>query len=117
MSVKECVRFIIADQVKGYTINIAPKGLQCFYDSKKLQLSDGIVLLSKHHFPRPESNKPTLLSEHSAETKSRSTTHQVKDGAEVRAVLKFAKAFCRAVIQPKGVVFFSNTVNDVVQLV
>ena len=69
---------MVSDQVEGYAINIAPEGLQCFNDSKQLLLSDVIVLLSRHHFPRPESNRPTLLDEHSTKTKPRSI---VKGGA------------------------------------
>ena len=72
---------MISDQVKGYAISIAPKGFQCFKDSKQLLLCDVIVLLSRHHLPRPESNRPSLLDEHSTKTKPKSITHQVKDGA------------------------------------
>jgi len=58
--------------VEGSAINIAPEGFQCFNDSKQLFFSAVI---------RPESNRPTMLDEHSTKTKPRSITHQVQDGA------------------------------------
>ena len=71
----------MSDQVKGYAINIAQEGFQCFNDSKQLLFSDVIDLLSRRYFPRSKSNRPTLLEERSTKTKPRSITQQVKDGA------------------------------------
>ena len=42
---------------------------------------------------------------------------RAKHGAEVRAVFNPAKAFWQAVVQSKGVFFFSNTVSGIVKLV
>ena len=81
LSVKECVGLMISDQVKGFNIDTAPKGFQCFYDSKQLLLSHVTTLLSTHHVPRPGIIRPTFLDIHSTKIKARSITHQVKDGA------------------------------------
>jgi len=42
---------------------------------------------------------------------------KAKHRAELRAVFNPAKAFSQAVFQSKGVVFFSNTVSGIINLV
>ncbi len=102
---------MVSDQVKGYAINIAPEGFQCFNDSKQLLLSDvifcsaGTVFLDQKAIGLPcwmsTAPRPNPEASH---TRSKvglpsDVSGKAKHGAEVRAVFNPAKAFSQAGFQ------------------